>query len=71
MSQPDDVSAREIQRRFDLEYRTALRIKNRLLDALADAEQEALLTDAVAAALLARPAPARPRRRQTRAAARG
>ena len=48
MGQSDEVSAREIQRRFDIEYRTALRIKHRLRDALADAEQRAMLTDAVA-----------------------
>lgn len=44
----DDISAREIQRRFRLEYRTALRIKTRLREALADPQQAPLLTDAVA-----------------------
>ena len=47
MGQADEISAREIQRRFDIEYRTALRIKRRLLDALADADQRAFLSDAV------------------------
>lgn len=44
----DDISARELQRRFRLEYRTALRIKTRLREALADPRQAPLLTDAVA-----------------------
>jgi AcrR family transcriptional regulator/transposase-like protein len=47
MNESDGVSAREIQRRFRLEYRTALRIKHRLLDALVDPQQQDLLNDAV------------------------
>ena len=42
----DDVSAREIQRRYRLEYRTALRVKTRLRGALADNVEAALVTDA-------------------------
>ena len=47
MTEADDVSAREIQRRFRLEYRTALRVKTRLREALADAQEASLITDAV------------------------
>jgi AcrR family transcriptional regulator/transposase-like protein len=46
-----DVTAREIQRRFRLEYRTALRMKSRLTDALMDPEQAQMIGDAVAALL--------------------
>ncbi len=47
-----DVTAREIQRRFQLEYRTALRVKSRLTTALADPGQSRMLGDAVALLLL-------------------
>ncbi len=47
MTEADDVTAREIQRRFRLEYRTALRVKARLRDALADATEAPLVTHAV------------------------
>ena len=46
MTETEDVGAREIQRRFRLEYRTALRIKTRLRTALADTAEAALVTDA-------------------------
>ncbi len=42
----DVVTAREIQRRFRLEYRTALRMKSRINDALADPRQARMLRDA-------------------------
>ena len=76
MGQSDEVSAREIQRRFDIEYRTALRIKHRLLDALADARAEGLADRRRRPALLAgrrrlarapvRPAPPRADERHLR-----
>jgi AcrR family transcriptional regulator/transposase-like protein len=47
MMEAGDVSAREIQRRFRLEYRTALRVKTRLRQALADDDEAGLVTDAV------------------------
>ena len=48
MSEPNGLTARDIQRRMLLEYRTALRIKTRLLDALADVQQNEFLRSAVA-----------------------
>jgi AcrR family transcriptional regulator/transposase-like protein len=46
------VTAREIQRRFQLEYRTALRVKSRLVTALADSVQSRMLNDGFAALFL-------------------